>query len=55
MAGKPLNFHWLGAAAAIGIAGMLLMIALASRAEILGLMALIGVSAAVYQVLALRR
>jgi len=48
LAGEPLQFRWLGAAAIIGIAGMALVIALASRAEILGLMILLGVSAAIY-------
>ena len=48
-AGTPLGFRWLGAAAATGIAGMLAMIALASRAEVLGLIALICGSALLYQ------
>jgi APA family basic amino acid/polyamine antiporter len=48
LAGKPLGFRWLGAAATVGIGGMLIIIALASRAEIAGLAALIGISAAVY-------
>ncbi len=48
LAGKPLEFRWLGAAAAVGIGGMLIIIALASRLEIAGLLALIGISAAVY-------
>ncbi|HXS20858.1 MAG TPA: amino acid permease [Steroidobacteraceae bacterium] len=48
LAGPPLNFRWLGIAAAVGIAGMLAVLALASRAEILGLIALIGISTAVY-------
>lgn len=48
LAGTPLNFRWLGIAAAIGIATMLATIALASSAEILGLLALIAVSIAVY-------
>jgi basic amino acid/polyamine antiporter, APA family len=49
-AGPPLNFRWLGAAAVVGIGSMLVMIALASRAEILGLFAVIGGSAAIYLV-----
>jgi amino acid transporter len=47
-AGAPLNFRWLGAAAIVGIGGMLVIIAMASRAEILGLLALIVASVAVY-------
>lgn len=34
-----LNFRWLGAATVVGIGSMLAMIALASRVEILGLLA----------------
>ncbi len=48
LAGAPLNFRWLGAAAATGIASMLALVALASRAEILGVFALLGLSAGVY-------
>ena len=47
-AGTPLNFRWLGTATVVGVVSMLLMIALASRAEILGLLAVIAVSATVY-------
>lgn len=54
LAGQPLNFRWLRAAMATGITSMLLLIALASRAEILGLLAVIGISAAIYLVLARR-
>jgi APA family basic amino acid/polyamine antiporter len=50
LAGEPLGFRWLGAAASVGIGGMLIIIALASRAQIAGLLALIGISAAVYRV-----
>jgi APA family basic amino acid/polyamine antiporter len=50
LAGAPLNFRWLGAAAAIGTGSMLLLIALGSRSEIMGLAALIGVSTLVYLV-----
>jgi basic amino acid/polyamine antiporter, APA family len=49
-AGTPLNFRWLGTATVVGVVSMLLMIALASRAEILGLLAVIAVSATVYLV-----
>jgi APA family basic amino acid/polyamine antiporter len=48
LAGTPLNFRWLRAAMLIGVAGMLTVIALASRTEILGLAILIVVSAAIY-------
>lgn len=48
MAGAPLGFRWLGAAATVGIGSMLIIIALASRAEITGLLVLIAVSAAAY-------
>jgi APA family basic amino acid/polyamine antiporter len=49
-AGPPLNFRWLGAAMVVGITGMLVMIALASRVEILGLLVVLGGSALVYLV-----
>ena len=48
LAGEPLTFRWLGAAMAIGITSMLLVIAMASRAEILGLAVLLAVSAGTY-------
>jgi basic amino acid/polyamine antiporter, APA family len=48
--GAPLNFRWLGAATAVGITSMLFMIALASRAEILGLVAVVAISTIVYLV-----
>jgi amino acid transporter len=48
LAGEPLRFPWLGAATIIGIASMLLVIAMASREEILGLVVLLAVSAGVY-------
>jgi amino acid transporter len=48
LAGAPLNFRWLGAAAVVGAGSMLLVIAFGSRNEIMGLAALIGVSALVY-------
>ncbi len=47
-AGTPLNFRWLGIAAAAGIASMVAMIALGTWMEILGLLALIGLIGAVY-------
>jgi amino acid transporter len=46
--GEPLNFRWLGIATILGITSMLALIALASRGEIIGLFALIGISVAVY-------
>jgi APA family basic amino acid/polyamine antiporter len=55
LAGPPLNFRWLAAAMVTGIAGMLLMIALASRAEIMGLFVLIAIAAVAQQVLARRK
>jgi basic amino acid/polyamine antiporter, APA family len=48
LAGAPLNFRWLGIAAAAAIGAMLVIIALASREEITGLIALIAISAAAY-------
>jgi amino acid transporter len=54
LSGKPLNFRFLGAAAAIGIGGMLTLIALGSRQEIIGLAALIGLSILLYLVQARR-
>ncbi len=48
LAGTPLGFRWLGAAVLIGVSSMVTLIALASRAEILGLLALIAVSSTVY-------
>jgi basic amino acid/polyamine antiporter, APA family len=50
LAGPPLRFRQLGAATVIGIGSMLGVIALGSRQEILGLVALIGLSATVYLV-----
>jgi amino acid transporter len=48
LAGTPLNFRWLGAAAVVGAGSTLVVIALGSRTEIMGLAALIGASALVY-------
>jgi amino acid transporter len=48
LAGAPLNFRWLGTAMVIGVTGMLIVIALASRAEILGLVVVVGASALIY-------
>jgi amino acid transporter len=50
LAGAPFNFRWLGAAAVIGGGSMLLLIALGSPSEIMGLAALIAVSSLVYLV-----
>jgi amino acid transporter len=48
LAGEPLQFRGLGAAMVIGIASMLGVIAMAARAEIIGLLVLLAISAAVY-------
>jgi basic amino acid/polyamine antiporter, APA family len=48
MAGIPLNFRYLSVAAVIGIGGMAIMIALASRKEIAGLVAIVALSGLVY-------
>jgi basic amino acid/polyamine antiporter, APA family len=48
LGGTPLNFRWLGAAMATGIGSMLVLIALAARAEILGLLTVITASALAY-------
>lgn len=48
LAGTPLGFRWLGGAVVIGVSSMVALIALASRTEILGLLALIAASGAVY-------
>jgi amino acid transporter len=47
-AGTPLGFRWIGTAVIIGIASMLMLIVLATRAEILGLLALIALSLLAY-------
>jgi basic amino acid/polyamine antiporter, APA family len=47
-AGVPLGFRWIGAAASVGTAGMLALIVLASHKEILGLLALTGLSFLAY-------
>lgn len=46
--GEPLNFRWLGIATILGITSMLVLIALGSRGEIIGLFALMGASVAIY-------
>jgi basic amino acid/polyamine antiporter, APA family len=55
LAGTPLNFRWLKLAAITGIAGMIVMVALASPTEMLGLALLIGVSVLLYLVPSGRR
>ncbi len=50
-AGPPLNFRWLGAAMAVAAVSMLVLIALASRAEITGLVVVITASVLAYLVL----
>jgi basic amino acid/polyamine antiporter, APA family len=47
-AGTPLNFRWLTLAMIVGITSMLVLIAFASRPEILGLCALIGAGIVIY-------
>jgi hypothetical protein len=51
MAGQPLKFRHLTAAMLVAIVSMTGMIALGSRAEILGLVGLLAVSALLYLVL----
>jgi len=46
--GTPLNFRFLGTAAVIGAGSMLALLALASRQEIVGLLALLALSGLVY-------
>lgn len=46
---EPLNFRWLGTAAATGITGMVFLIAMASREEIFGLVGMVVAIALVYQ------
>lgn len=55
LAGTPLNFRGLQLAAITGIAGMIVMIALASATEMLGLALLIGLSVLLYLVSSGRR
>jgi APA family basic amino acid/polyamine antiporter len=50
IAGPPLNFRWLGVAMVIGIGSMFALVAMASRAEIIGLLAGVGIAAAIYLV-----
>jgi len=50
LAGAPLNFRRIGVAAVTGVTGMLVLIALAARIEILGLIAMVVVSAGIYLV-----
>jgi APA family basic amino acid/polyamine antiporter len=47
-AGTPLNFRWLFTAVVVGISSMLVLIALASQGEIIGLFVLVGVCVAIY-------
>jgi amino acid transporter len=53
--GEPLGFRWLGAAMVIGTGSMLALIALASRKEILALVAAVALSVATYAFLRQRR
>jgi amino acid transporter len=49
--GEPLNFRWLGTAAVVGIASMLLLIGLAAREEIIGLLVVLTGSVCCYLLL----
>jgi amino acid transporter len=49
LAGEPLNLRWLGAATVVGVAGMVLLIAMGSREEILGLLGAMAATGAIYQ------
>jgi amino acid transporter len=51
LAGTPLGFRWLGPAACVGIASMLVLVALAEREEILGLVGVVAASALVFLLL----
>ena len=55
LTGAPLNFKWLGGAVVTGIGSMVILIALAARIEILGLLGVIGVSILGYLGLRLRK
>jgi amino acid transporter len=50
-ASAPLNFRWLGSAVTVAVVSMLVLIALASRAEITGLAVVMTASVAVYLLL----
>ena len=52
LAGAPLNFRWLKAITVTGIASMLLLIALASRTEIVGLIVMVSIAALIYEAVA---
>jgi amino acid transporter len=54
-AGPPLGFRWLGIAAATGIGSMVILLALASRRQILVLAALIALSVGLYALQAFAR
>jgi amino acid transporter len=47
-AGTPLNFRWLGAATVLSVISMIVLVALASRQEIIGLAVLVGLSVLAY-------
>ncbi|HEV7489905.1 MAG TPA: amino acid permease [Rhodanobacteraceae bacterium] len=48
LAGEPLGFRWLGAAAAVGIISSFALVALASPDEILGFAAAVAIAVAIY-------
>jgi APA family basic amino acid/polyamine antiporter len=49
LAGEPLNLRWLGPATVVGVAGMVLLIAMGSREEIVGLLGAMAATAVIYQ------
>jgi basic amino acid/polyamine antiporter, APA family len=52
LAGAPLGFRWLKGAMVTGIGSMLVLIALASRTEIVGVIAMVGAAALIYEAVA---
>jgi len=50
-AGTPLNFPWLGVAVMVGIVSMVAVVAFGSRAEIVGLIVVVAMSALAYVVM----
>jgi amino acid transporter len=51
LAGEPLNLRWLGSATVVGVAGMVLLIAMGSREEIVGLLGAMAATGVIYQLL----
>jgi hypothetical protein len=48
--GTPVNFRWLGIATVVSVVGSVVLVALASRQEVLGLAVLVGLSCLGYAV-----